>query len=131
MSDQDNHSNKSESNSSNDQSVIIESVSENATAEPQHVNDKLSIVPGQKSYSWAVKKTTVRNETPNPSDQSHKRTKEHEVVQKTPYNNNMHTSLYNQQGNNNAQSKQAPLSRNSTVKTLLIGDSLLSGIRKD
>ena len=63
VSDKDNHSNKSESNSSNDQSVIIESVSENATAEPQHVNDELSIVPGQKSYSWAVKKTTVRNES--------------------------------------------------------------------
>ena len=130
VSDQDNHSNKSESNSSNDQSVIIQSVSENATAEPQHVNDELSIVPGQKSYSWAVKKTTVHNETPNQSDQSHKRTKEHEVVQKTTYNNNMHTSLHNQQGNNNAQSKQAPLSRNSTVKTLLIGDSLLSGVNK-
>ena len=42
----------------------------------------------------------------------------------------MHTSLHNQQGNNNAQSKQAPLSRNSTVKTILIGDSLLSGVNK-
>ena len=59
-SDQENYSNQNENSASNDQSVIIESVSENTTPREGPVNEEQSIVPGRNSYSGAVQKTTER-----------------------------------------------------------------------
>ena len=129
-SDQENYSNQNENSASNDQSVIIESVSENTTPRERPVNEEQSIVPGRNSYSGAVQKTMERqNKTKTQSEQNHQRSNEQAAVLKTTDRNKVHANSQNMQGRS-SQQNQSQSSSNASAKTLLIGDSQLSSVNK-
>ena len=116
--DQNNGSNSNSDSHPNDQSVIIESATENTVP---------SIVPGPKSYSGAVLSSTDRQSKQKEIPQQ--RSKEQAAVSETTDMNNEHSISQTVQRSSSQRSQQ-PLSSNRSTKTLLIGDSLLSGVNK-
>ena len=115
-SDQENHSNQNVNSSSNDQSVIIESVKENMTPREGPVTDEPSIVPGRNSYSGAVQKTTERQHKTKAQSEQNQST-EQAAVFRTTDRNNAHANSQNQLGKS-SQQKQTSSSSNTSAKTL-------------
>lgn len=113
---------------SNDQSVIIESVTEKATSQEGSTNvDEPNIVPGHNSYSRAVKSNTVQK-----TNKVDKTTKQKNTAQQRSHkqaNALLTTDTSNAPSNNRQRNQPSPFSNHST-KTLMIGDSLLSGVNK-
>ena len=134
-SNSNNSANSGVNSQSNDQSVIIESGTENTTPREGPINvDEPSIVPGQNSYSRAVKSSTVQqtnqvDKTTKQKDTTQQKSNEQATVLQTNDTSNAASTSHNSQGNN-SQQNQPPPSCNRLTKTLMIGDSLLSGVNK-